>query len=149
LGGADGVSFFTSAADQTYPLRGFALDLDRFPRGTGLLVGYIEYRMPLWHLQTGLWTLPVYLERLHGAVFCDFGETFGDGTERDVAGLLQAAGDRLQHGRLGSGLELRLDLAIGWNYPLTLRGGLAVALWPDGPWTLERLVPFFSFGAAI
>src|SRR5205814_9288324 len=51
-------------------LRGFVTDAFA---GEAYVLGTFEYRLPLVEVQTGAWTLPVYLRRLHGAVFSDVG----------------------------------------------------------------------------
>jgi hypothetical protein len=153
LGGAQGVSFFSVATSAIFPLRGFALDVDRFPAGRGLFAGYVEYRLPLWHVERGLWTVPVYVERLHLGLFADAGNTFGNGAERTVRELGERAWRRLRGLRLGTGAELRADLSLGWAFPLTLRGGLALPVLvrgrPTGAAAWRERQIYLSFGTAL
>jgi outer membrane protein assembly factor BamA len=125
--------------------------------GRGLMAAYAEYRFRLWHVERGLWTVPVYFERLHGAVFVDAGNTFGSGDEENASELAEKAWRRLRGGWAGSGVEVRADLSLGWAFPLTLRGGFAVpVVWRGRPLTGEifRRLPrdwmlYFSLGTAI
>jgi Tol biopolymer transport system component len=140
LGGAQGQSLFTVETPQTYPLRGFPLDITRYPRGTGVAAAYVEYRFPLLQIDHGLWTLPVYFERVHAAVFAEGGNTFSD---------LDRAWARLRGGRLGAGGEVRADLSLGWAFPLTFRVGVATPVIERG--LLRSAAPqlYLSFGSAI
>lgn len=147
LGGWGGVSFFTSTAAQSYPLRGF--ELDAAVSGPGVIAAYVEYRFPIWHIERGLWTVPLYLERLHGAVFAEGGNTFGSGWERDAGEIFEKAWRRLKGGRLGAGAELRLDINLVWRVPLTIRGGLAFPVLDHGRVAFDRVIPYYSFGTAI
>ncbi len=115
LGGfqqADLGSILNPAAAPLRVLRGFAVDAFH---GTeyGLISG--EYRFPVWNVETGPWTLPVYLRRLHGAVFTDVGDAFTPGR-----------GDFHLHA--GSGAELRAEIVLGWIVPTDLRLGCARGL---------------------
>ncbi len=93
-------------------LRGFARDAFH---GTEYLLGTAEYRFPIWNVETGAWTLPVYLRRLHGAVYTDVGDAFSPG--RADFGL-----------HAGAGAELRAEVVLGWILPTDLRLGCARGL---------------------
>ncbi len=150
LGGSGGSSLITAQTEQVYALRGFPLDLTQIPPGTGLIAAYAEYRLPIWQVERGLWTLPIYAERLHGALFADSGTTFGDGSEPGPRTMLRRAQSGVLHPNVSSGLELRADLSIGWAYPLTVRAGAAWRLFHLGE---EAFVPapltYLSFGTAL
>jgi hypothetical protein len=151
LGGAQGASFFTVQTDSDYPLRGLPGTLV----GRGLMAAYAEYRFPLWHAERGLWTVPVYFERLHAALFLDAGNTFGSGDERSAEELAEKAWRRLRGGWVGTGAELRADLSLGWAFPLTLRAGFGVPVVARGRLTTAGfdlpldLLFYFSLGTAI
>lgn len=98
-------------------LRGFASDAFA---GEAFALGTLEYRLPLVDVETGAWTLPVYLRRLHAAAFADAGDAFTPG-RGDLA--LQA----------GVGAELRAEVVLGWGLPSDLRLGCARGL-GDSPW---------------
>ena len=71
-------------------------------------------------MERGLWTLPVYLERFHGAIFVDAGNTF-----EEISG-------KWFDPRVGLGAELRADLSLGWAIPLTIRGAIAWPFYENG-----------------
>jgi hypothetical protein len=151
LGGVQGVSLFTVQTESDYPLRGFASS--PYPYGRGLFATYAEYRFPLWHFERGLWTIPVYVERLHLAVFADAGNTFGSGEEEDVNDLASRAWHRLQRVSVGSGAEIRLDLSLGWTFPLTVRAGAGFPVVtggrPHGRDALTGVHFYLALGTAI
>ena len=73
--------------------------------------------------------------------------------EKDWKEFAEKAWDHIQGGRLGAGAELRLDLSLGWAFPLTMRGGVAFPLIIRGKslgeraWRKQRI--YLSFGTAI
>ena len=93
-------------------LRGFAADAFH---GTAFALGTAEYRFPLWNVETGAWTLPVYLRRLHAAVFSEAGDAF------------RTSGQDFRI-NVGAGLELRAEVVLGWVLPTDLRLGCARGL---------------------
>ncbi len=151
LGGVGGSSILTAQTDDVFPLRGFPLDKDE--GGTGMAVLYAEYRFPIWHVQRGLWTLPVYFRKIHGALFAEGGNTFGNGTEDGLGAFLEKGWRRLQGGRVGVGGEIRADLSLGWAFPLTLRLGAALPVVDKGLAVTgkvgDRVVAYFSLGSTL
>jgi Tol biopolymer transport system component len=93
-------------------LRGFVRDAFH---GTAYALGTAEYRFPIWDVDRGAWTLPVYLRRLHGAVYSDVGDAFAFDH-----------GDFQLHA--GAGAELRAEVVLGWILPTDLRLGCARGL---------------------
>ena len=93
-------------------LRGFAQDAFR---GEAYELGTVEYRFPILDIEAGAWTLPVFLRRLHGAVYSDAGDAFTPG-RRDFK--LHA----------GAGAELRAEVVLGYVLPTDLRLGCARGL---------------------
>jgi len=100
----------------TARLRGFARDSFH---GTAYALATAEYRFPLFDVETGAWTLPVYLRRLHAAVFADVGDAFTF-SRHDF------------HLHTGAGAELRAEVVLGWILPTDLRFGCARGL-ESGP----------------
>ncbi len=79
----------------------------------------LEYRFPIWWIEGGYQTLPVFFRRLHGAVFTDnvlisFGELNRDDWRSGVGG------------------ELVWSLALGYFMPVTIRTGYAYGLMAGG-----------------
>jgi len=102
----------TSISSTARVLRGFRR---RAFAGEAYALGTAEYRFPIWNVEAGAWTLPVYLRRLHGAVFADAGDAFTP-SKRDFK--LHA----------GAGVELRAEVVLGWILPTDLRFGCARGL---------------------
>jgi outer membrane protein assembly factor BamA len=97
-------------------LRGFSGDAFH---GTAYALATAEYRFPMFDVETGPWTLPVYLRRLHGAVYVDSGDAF----------TFSRHDFRLH---TGAGAELRAEVVLGWILPTDVRLGCARAL-ESGP----------------
>lgn len=106
-------------ADAIGLLRGF---------GGGDLSGYhaavanLDYRFPLFQVQRGAGTLPVFLRQVHGALFADAGTAWDAGFSRS----------NLQR---SFGGELSADVVAGSVLPLTLTAGAA---WRDDPRAPKR-----------
>lgn len=94
-----------------FPLRGYP---SRFETGMYAATGSIEYRAPLWYLLRGFGTKPFFLDRLHAALFTDAGEVWDD-----------SASFRMNRMKVGAGLELRLDMTLGYWLRLTPAVGYA------------------------
>jgi hypothetical protein len=93
-------------------LRGFVHDAFR---GEAYELGTAEYRFPILDIEAGAWTLPVFLRRLHGAVYSDVGDAFTPGNH-----------DYKLHA--GAGAELRAEVVLGYILPTDLRLGCARGL---------------------
>jgi len=104
-------------------------------RGTHVLIGSLEYRVPLWRAQGGIGTLPVFLRSLHAAAFLDVGKAWDqDFAQRGFA--------------RGAGFELGADLRLAYEWPLTLMAGIA---WPHDPFRPRAKLPpvaYVRFGRA-
>lgn len=98
------------------PLRGYGYGI---LQGDTVAAGSLEYRFPLFEIQRGLGTLPVYLDKLHAAAFFDVGLA-GDREELSSA--------RLKH---GFGLEARAKVFLN-QIPTEIRLGVAHGTSPGG-----------------
>ena len=91
--------------------------------GEAYVLGTFEYRLPLLDVETGAWTLPLYLRRLHASAFTDVGEAwmpFDDGPFRAVNHPFQL--------HAGAGAELRAEVVLGYVLPTDVRVGCAHGL---------------------
>lgn len=80
--------------------------------GTQYHLAQIEYRFPIYRFDLGYATLPLYIHRVHGVIFCDVGDAFrGD---LDLEAL-----------RVGAGAELHLDFTLFYVLGFSLRVGYA------------------------
>ncbi len=84
-------------------------------RGRKAGLASLEYRFPLDNIERGGGQTPFFLRRLHGAVFAEAGNAW-DGEYRSSE-LKRAVG-----------AELRLDMSVAYNLPVTLRLVLAKGL---------------------
>jgi len=87
----------------------FAIGGDRF------VMLKSEYRFNLWDINRGIYTLPLFFQKLHGAVFFDAANAWETGFE---------VGDTVK----SVGAELRLDLVLGYYAYATIRFGYARGL---------------------
>lgn len=97
-------------------LRGFA---DKEFAATHVGVANLEYRFPIWRIERGRGTWPLFLRTLHAAVFADVGHVWDhrfswSGTKSSL------------------GAELSLDSVIGFGLPVTIAAGVA------RPWDGDR-----------
>lgn len=119
LGGLEPRNIITDALDdvraQGDALRGYPLNAIR---GGSYYLLTAEYRFPIFSIERGAYTFPIYLDRLYGAVFSDAGDTPAEKLE-------------LKSMRVGTGAELRFDLTVGYYLPITMRLGFARG-WSEG-----------------
>jgi hypothetical protein len=77
-----------------------------------------EYRFPIVNVDRGLSTLPIFLERVSGAAFVDYGSAFNDPTTAKF--------------KTGVGGELWFDMILGYTLGFTFRAGYAKGLASGG-----------------
>jgi Tol biopolymer transport system component len=110
---------FPNQADELrgYPVGAF--------EGATLVSATSELRFPLFAPLAGISTWPLFLRRMHGAVFLDAGAVFGarDGSMGRRLGGLDAL-------RFGAGAELRFEVVLGYHLSTDLRLGYARGLGP-------------------
>jgi hypothetical protein len=112
------------------------LDLTNFPvrgydeatlRGDTATIGSVEYRFPIYEIERGPATWPVFFNRIHGDVFADAGRVSGEGT---IA---------------SAGLELSADFILGNVLPIRYRMGVAYLLRDPEKGELK---PFAAIGSS-
>jgi hypothetical protein len=93
-------------------------------RGNAFVLANFELRVPIAAPQAGRSTWPVFLRRVHGALFVDAGDAFETGDEPgfDVHPF------RWDAIRFGAGAELRAETFIAYYLPLEVRLGVAHGL---------------------
>ncbi|HET8761635.1 MAG TPA: BamA/TamA family outer membrane protein, partial [Nitrospiria bacterium] len=116
LGGATMSEELLEDDADTVLLRGYRA---RAIRGQRMLVGSVEYRFPIWNVERGVTTYPIFLHRLHGALFADHGNAWDPSTP---------APDY----KTGVGAELGTDMTLGYRLRIRLRVGVAVGLDDQG-----------------
>jgi hypothetical protein len=96
--------------------------------GEHAAVANVDYRFPLWTVERGVGTVPVFLRAMHGALFADAGHAWtGRFRGSDV--------------RVSVGGELSLDAVLGYALPVTFTTGMA---WRDHPASARRGVSVFG-----
>ena len=101
-----------------YPLRGFPSNFDK---GNHVVTYTLEYRFPLWYVFKGWNTKPVFIDRLHVALFADTGNAWG--SEKDF---------ELNDFSAGIGAEARMNTVLGYKVRITPALGLAHGLTDGG-----------------
>jgi Tol biopolymer transport system component len=111
-GGSYGDSPYVSLPDRYYGIRGYATSS---MRGNHLYLGSAEYRLPLFYVERGAWTVPIWLRSVALTVFVEAGQAFD--TE-DYAGY-QGSPDGFVafwgNTRPSVGVELVGDAVLGWG----------------------------------
>lgn len=118
LGGSFGESAYYTLPDEWRALRGFPAAT---VYGDSYYLGSAEYRLPLLHIDRGIGTVPVFLERLSASAFVDAGSAF-NALNADAAAAT----------RIGTGAELSGSAVVGWGIPITVRVGYAFAAYGKG-----------------
>lgn len=93
--------------------------------GRAYVLQNVEYRVPIVKVDRGLWTLPIYLQRIDGNVFLDFGGAWNTFRTRRVRffenGYLIDSPDL----HTGVGAELWFSMTLGYGLYSQLRLGYA------------------------
>jgi outer membrane protein assembly factor BamA len=126
--GGTGEGEFLGIESRHFPVRGYETST---LRGHRAALGSLEYRLPIWNIDRGPATLPIFFERIVGAAFVDAGTAWQrGGGRRTIASL---------------GAELGADLFLLYGSPLRYRIGFAYRLSdPDR----GKVQPYISFGTA-
>lgn len=117
-GGAATTAFPFGGPDQLRGYRAESLS------GNAFVLGNVEARFPLARPELGRTTWPLFLRRLHGAVFLDAGDAF----ELEGGSEVRSHPIDWDTVRFGAGAELRLELFLAYYLPVELRWGVARGL---------------------
>jgi hypothetical protein len=110
LGGTDGdTAVLSFDTDATSLLRGFPYGTFR---GTRAALANIEYRFPIWYVERGIGTWPVFVRSVHAAGFFDVGHAWTGAFRTDDL-------------KRSWGGELSTDVVLGYALPLTFTAGVA------------------------
>jgi len=111
----------------TFAIRGYA---PRSFSGSEFVLQNVEYRAPLFKPDVGLSTLPLYLRRVDGALFFDWGGAFDRLRVEELA--LFKGGQLIYAPQIHSsiGAELWLSATLGYVINTQLRLGYAYGLSP-------------------
>ena len=109
----------TETINPRYVMRGY--DTGAFI-GRNFVNGTAEYRFPIHYFYSGFGTKPLFIKRLHGAVFTDVATLDGDYYDAHVGGYYRTRLGRQYF--MGTGAELRADTTVVYQMPLTIGLGL-------------------------
>jgi len=104
-------AFAVGGHEGQFRLRGFAPGVLKGPQA---LAGSLEYRFSIADIERGLGLWPLFLNRIEGSLFIDFGAAGKDLGFEDL--------------KFGFGGELRPQIILGYSFPLELRLGAAWGL---------------------
>ncbi len=100
-------------------VRGYAEESE--PARTVLAAG-LQFRAPLWWVERGIGTGPLFLQNINAAAFADFGAAWDTLRVEDSLFLSRA--------RVGVGAELRTDLILSHLLPVSVFAGCGFGLHP-------------------
>jgi Tol biopolymer transport system component len=121
--GGTGMGEFLGLESRNFPVRGYGTGT---LRGHRAALGSVEYRMPVWQIDRGPGTWPLFLDRVIGNLFADAGTAWRrDGTRGTIASV---------------GAEAALDVYLGFAAPFRYRAGVAWLLRDPGKGTLQPYV---------
>ena len=99
---------FVGIDTRSFPVRGYE---GSTLRGNRAAIGSLEYRLPLWNIERGPSTWPVFFHRVLADVFADYGTAWQrNGERRTIASV---------------GAEAAADIFLGYFLPLRYRVGVA------------------------
>ena len=102
-------SLVNFGSDALGMVRGFE---DEVAAGNRISSATVEWRQPLWNLQRGFGTWPIFIRTVHAAVFADAGHAW--------TGEFSAESIKASVGAEGS-----VDTVVGFRLPLTFTAGVA------------------------
>jgi hypothetical protein len=120
LGGTFGEGGLYTIPDEYRSMRGFAYGA---AFGDWYYQASMEYRLPLWWIDRGVGTIPVFARYISAAAFLDTGYAF-----MELPGGEEEAEPLLPNTLVGTGLEIRAQAVIGYGALMQLRAGYGFAL---------------------
>ena len=132
IGGPFGDNAFTSLPDRYYALRGYNTSS---MRGDHVWISSAEYRLPLYYVERGLWTLPIWLRSVALTVFAEAGQTFDTEDYAAFEGSTDGFLTFWANTRPSVGAELIGELVFAWGGLLRGRVGYGYGLGAGAPTT--------------
>ncbi len=132
IGGPFGDNAFTSLPDRYYALRGYETSS---MRGDHVWIASAEYRLPLYYVERGLWTLPVWLRSVALTVFAEAGQTFDTSDYASFGGSPDGFLTFWANTRPSVGAELIGELVLAWGGLLRGRVGYGYGFGGGAPST--------------
>jgi hypothetical protein len=101
-------SVLNSIVQGGFALRGYPVLAEE---GNNYALFNAEYRFPILNIDRGLSTLPVFMNRISGAAFVDYGSAFNDAYTAEF--------------KTGTGAELWFEFTLGYTLDFLFRAGFA------------------------
>ena len=111
IGGPYGDNPYVSLPDRYYALRGYPTSS---MRGNHVYIGSAEYRLPLFYVERGFWTAPVWLRSVSLTIFAEAGQVFDTEDYASYAGSPDGFVAFWAATRPAVGVELVGDAVLGW-----------------------------------
>ncbi len=128
--------------DGSFVLRGYPPGVYS---GSEYLLGNLEYRFPFWYADHGISTLPLYLRRLSGNVFVDYGGAFDRLDLRAIRFFSHGALIDTDQLHAAVGAELWIGATLGYVLDVQFRVGYAYGFSPEA---IPNGQPYFIASAA-
>jgi outer membrane protein assembly factor BamA len=103
--GGDSTGELSSLDLTEFPVRGFET---KTLRGRSAAIGSVEYRFPLYEIERGPTTWPLFFNRIHGDVFSDAGRAGG---QTIASAGAEAAADFI----IANGIAIRYRVGVAWR----------------------------------
>jgi outer membrane protein assembly factor BamA len=95
-------------------------------RGTNYVLNNVEYRIPIAAVDRGIQTLPLFLRRIDGNLFVDWGGAWNRFDFEDVGFFEEGALVNSRQLHTGAGAELWFGIDLGYVVPINIRLGHAI-----------------------
>jgi hypothetical protein len=111
LGGPYGDSPFVSLPDRYYGLRGYPTS---FARGNNMYLGSMEYRLPLFLIERGPFTVPVFFRSIALTVYVEAGQAFDTADYAGFGGSSEGFLNFWSNTSVSFGAELVGEVRLAW-----------------------------------
>ena len=112
IGGPYGDNPYVSLPDRYYALRGYPTSS---MRGNHVYIGSAEYRLPLFYIERGFWTAPLWLRSVSLSVWAEAGQVFDTEDYAGYGGSPDGFVAFWSNTRPSVGVELLGDVVLGWS----------------------------------
>ena len=120
--------FTSTVFNGAFVLRGYEPNTYR---GQNYILNQLEYRLPIARVDRGIQTLPLFLRRIDGNLFVDWGGAFNRFNFDDVKLFHDRSIIASKQLHTGAGAELWFGMDVGYVVPLNLRLGYALGFSED------------------
>jgi Tol biopolymer transport system component len=129
-----------------WPVRGFPSGR---LRGQNVAIGSVEYRLPIYQIEKGPTSYPVFFHRILGDVFYDLGTAWNNEAV-NLPGFQRPISEPFDEDRTiaSTGAELAVDMVFGYFVPIRYRLGAAYLLQSPRPGEAGDVQFYLSAGSS-